>query len=254
MTTSFLADAKARGFFNACTDEQGLDAKMAAGPIAAYAGFDLTADSLHVGHLLSIMTLRLLQRHGHKPIVLLGGGTSQVGDPSGKDDSRRLMDDAEIAGNKAGIQKTFARFLRFGDGPTDAVMLDNADWLSGLSYIPFLRDVGSHFSIARMLRMDSVRQRLDREQNLSLLEFGYMVLQAYDFVEINRRTGCLLQLGGSDQWGNIVSGIDLARRMDGTHLLGMTTPLITDASGNKIGKTTGQAVWLNPDRLSAFDF
>jgi len=254
LTSDFLAAVTARGYLHQCTDLAALDAAAAAGPIAAYIGFDATADSLHVGSLVPIMLLRLLQRTGHKPIVLLGGGTTKVGDPSGKDDSRQLLDDARIAANIDGIRRIFERYLVFGDGPTDALMVNNADWLDDLAYIPFLRDFGRHFSVNRMLSFDSVKLRLEREQPLSFLEFNYMVLQAYDFLELARRHGCVLQMGGSDQWGNIVGGIDLARRVDQRTLFGLTSPLITTASGAKMGKTAQGAVWLNADRLAPFDY
>ncbi len=259
MTTfesDFLRAVDARGFIHQCSDAQGLDRVLAAdgSPKLCYIGFDCTADSLHVGSLVPIMLLRWWQRSGHKPIVLMGGGTTKVGDPSGKDDSRRLLSDADIARNRAGIQAVFAQFLDFGDGPTDAVMLDNAEWLDALAYIPFLRDFGRYFSINRMLSFDSVRLRLDRRQPLSFLEFNYMILQAYDFLELHRRTGCILQMGGSDQWGNIVSGIELGRRAGQAELYGLTAPLITLASGEKMGKTAHGAVWLNAERLSAYEY
>jgi tyrosyl-tRNA synthetase len=254
LRSAFLRDAVARGFVHQCTDLDALDARMTEGPVAAYIGFDATADSLHVGSLVSIMLLRLLQRTGHKPIVLMGGGTTKVGDPSGRDESRKLLTDAEIAANIAGIRRIFAQFLSFGDGPTDAVMVNNADWLDELRYIPFLRDYGRHFSVNRMLSFDSVRLRLDREQNLSFLEFNYMVLQAYDFLELGRRHACELQMGGSDQWGNIVNGVELARRVEDRTLYGLTTPLIMTSSGAKMGKTASGAVWLNAERLSAYDY
>ena len=225
-----------------------------AGRVTAYVGYDCTADSLHVGSLLSIMLLRLLQKSGHKPIVLMGGGTTRIGDPSFRDAARPLLDDAEIARNMAGIRKVFTRFLDFGDGPNDAVMVNNADWLDELRYIPLLRDVGRHFSVNRMLTQDSVNLRLEREQPLSFLEFNYMILQAYDFVELARRFGCEVQIGGSDQWGNIVGGVELGRRMDGRTLFGLTTPLLTTASGDKMGKTAQGAVWLNPERLSPYEY
>jgi tyrosyl-tRNA synthetase len=222
--------------------------------LSAYIGFDCTADSLHVGSLVQIMMLRLLQRNGHKPIVLMGGGTTKVGDPSGKDEARPLLSDQDIESNKNGIRKIFEKYLSFGDGPTDAVMVDNADWLDELGYIRFLRDYGAHFSINRMMGMDSVKLRLEREQNLSFLEFNYAILQAYDFLELRRRYGCALQMGGSDQWGNIVTGIDLTRRVDAQEIFGLTSPLITTASGAKMGKTASGAIWLNEERLPAFDF
>ncbi|HEY1503815.1 MAG TPA: tyrosine--tRNA ligase, partial [Stellaceae bacterium] len=235
-------------------DRDALDGHLAQGPLTAYIGFDCTADSLHVGSLLQIMLLRLWQKTGNKPIVLMGGGTTKVGDPSGKDESRKLLTDAEIEANMAGIRRIFDRFLAFGDGKTDALMANNALWLDALSYIPFLRDFGRHFSVNRMLSQDSVKLRLEREQPLSFLEFNYMVLQAYDFVELNRRHRCSVQMGGSDQWGNIVTGVELGRRVDNSALFGVTSPLITTASGAKMGKTAAGAVWLNDERLSAYDY
>jgi tyrosyl-tRNA synthetase len=252
--SAFLAAAEERGYIHQVTDRDALDAQLAQGPLTAYIGFDCTADSLHVGSLLQIMLLRLWQKTGNKPIVLMGGGTTKVGDPSGKDESRKLLTDAEIDANMAGIRRIFDRFLAFGDGKTDALMTDNALWLDTLSYIPFLRDFGQHFSVNRMLSQDSVKLRLDREQPLSFLEFNYMVLQAYDFVELNRRHRCTVQMGGSDQWGNIVTGVELGRRVDGSALFGVTSPLITTASGAKMGKTAAGAVWLNAERLSAYDY
>ncbi|WP_419808047.1 tyrosine--tRNA ligase [Sphingomonas sp.] len=243
-----------RGYIHQVTDAAALDALAARQVVPAYIGFDPTAPSLHVGSLVQIMLLRRLQQAGHKPIVLMGGGTGKVGDPSFKDEARKLANDDTIAANIASIRTVFARFLRFGDGPSDAVMLDNAEWLDALEYIPFLRDVGQHFSVNRMLSFDSVKLRLDREQSLSFLEFNYMILQAYDFLELSRRAGCRLQLGGSDQWGNIVNGIELSRRMDGTEVYGVTTPLITTADGGKMGKTMAGAVWLNEDQLSHYDY
>ncbi len=243
-----------RGYIHQCTDTVGLDAAAAQGVVPAYVGYDATADSLHVGSLVSIMMLRRLQEAGHKPIVLMGGGTTKIGDPSGKDETRQLLTEAQIDANIAGIRKVFETFLSFDDGPTGAVMVNNADWLDALAYIPLLRDIGRHFTINRMLTFDSVRLRLDREQPLTFLEFNYMILQAYDFLELSRRTGCRLQMGGSDQWGNIVNGVELARRVDGTELFGLTTPLITTASGQKMGKTAAGAVWLNPDRLGPYDY
>lgn len=254
LKSDFLSEMSRRGFIHQCTDMTELDALSAKGPIAAYIGFDLTADSLHVGSLVQIMMLRALQKAGHKPIVLMGGGTSKVGDPSGKDDARRLLTSEDIAKNVAGIQKIFAQFLTFGDGPSDAVMVNNADWLETLNYIDFLRDFGRHFSVNRMLGFDSVKLRLDREQPLSFLEFNYMVLQAYDFQELNQRYNCVLQMGGSDQWGNIVNGVDLTRRVNQKTVFGLTTPLLTTSSGAKMGKTADGAVWLNEDRLSAYDY
>ncbi|HJU19714.1 MAG TPA: tyrosine--tRNA ligase [Stellaceae bacterium] len=252
--SEFLAVAEARGFIHQCTDRDGLGARLAAGRLVGYVGYDCTADSLHVGSLVSIMLLRLFQRCGHKPIVLMGGGTTKIGDPSGKDSARPLLGEAEIARNKAGIRRVFAKFLAFGEGPSDALMVDNADWLDELRLIPFLREVGRHFSVNRMLTQDSVRLRLDRDQPLSFLEFNYTVLQAYDFVELARRLDCALQIGGSDQWGNIVAGIDLARRADGRTLYGLTTPLLATASGAKMGKTAEGAVWLNAERLSPYEY
>lgn len=243
-----------RGYIHQVTDAEGLDALAAKQIVPGYIGFDPTAPSLHVGHLVSIMMLRQLQRAGHKPIVLMGGGTGKVGDPSFKDEARKLLGEETIAQNIASIRRVFENFLTFGDGPTDAVMLDNAEWLDKLEYIPFLRDIGQHFSVNRMLSFDSVKLRLDREQSLSFLEFNYMILQAYDFLELSRSRACRLQMGGSDQWGNIVNGIELARRVDGTQVYGLTTPLLTNADGTKMGKTVGGAVWLNPDQLSHFDY
>ena len=249
-----LAAALERGFIHQCTDMEVLDERLLAGRLVAYVGYDCTADSLHVGSLVSIMLLRLLQRCGHKPIVLMGGGTTRIGDPSGKDEARRLLDDAEIARNMAGIRTIFAKFLKFGDGPDEAVMVNNADWLDELRYIPMLRDVGRHFSVNRMLTLDSVRLRLERDQPLSFLEFNYSILQAYDFGELARRYQCELQIGGSDQWGNIVAGVELARRAEGRTLFGLTTPLMTTASGVKMGKTAQGAVWLNAERLSPYEY
>ena len=244
----------ARGFVHQCSDFPGLDEKALAGGLTAYIGFDCTAPSLHVGSLLPIMMLAWLQRTGGRPLPLMGGGTTRVGDPSGKDASRMLLTVEQIDANKASIQKVFERFLSFGAGATDALMLDNADWLAGLNYIDFLRDVGRHFSVNRMLTMDSVKLRLEREHELSFIEFNYMCLQAYDFVEINRRYGALLQMGGSDQWGNIVTGLDLGRRMGAPQLYALTSPLLTTASGAKMGKTAAGAVWLNADMLSPYDY
>ncbi len=243
-----------RGYIHQATNIEGLDEHAAQQIIPAYIGFDCTADSLHVGSLVQIMMLRALQKAGHKPIVLMGGGTTKVGDPSGKDAARPLLSENDIEQNKYGIFSVFKKYLTFGDGPTDAVMVDNASWLDDLAYIRFLRDYGPHFSVNRMLGMDSVKLRLEREQPLSFLEFNYAILQAYDFLELRRRYGCLLQMGGSDQWGNIVTGIDLTRRVDGQEIYGLTSPLITTASGAKMGKTADGAIWLNEDRLSAFDF
>jgi tyrosyl-tRNA synthetase len=252
--SGFLATALERGFVHQYTDLDALDERMSAGRVTAYVGYDCTADSLHVGHLLSIMLLRLLQKNGHKPIVLMGGGTTRIGDPSFRDTARPLLDDAEIARNMAGIRKVFTKFIDFGDGPNDAVMVNNADWLDELRYIPLLRDIGRHFSVNRMLTQDSVRLRLEREQPLSFLEFNYPILQAYDFVELARRFNCEVQIGGSDQWGNIVGGVELGRRMDGRTLFGLTTPLLTTASGDKMGKTAQGAMWLNSERLSPYEY
>jgi tyrosyl-tRNA synthetase len=254
LRSEFLRTVTERGFFHQCTDLDGLDSRMAAGPTIAYIGFDCTADSLHVGSLLPIMLLRHLQKSGHKPIVLMGGGTTKVGDPSGKDEARKLLSDDDIARNMSGIKSVFGKFLHFGDGPTDALMVNNADWLESLNYISFLRDFGRHFSVNRMLSFDSVKLRLEREQPLSFLEFNYMILQAYDFLELSRRHGCALQMGGSDQWGNIVNGVELGRRVDSRDLYGLTAPLMTTSSGAKMGKTAQGAVWINADRLSAWDY
>ncbi len=252
--SSLLKLLDERGYIHQLTDAAGLDALAEKEVVTAYIGFDATAPSLHVGSLVQIMLLRRLQQAGHRPIVLMGGGTTKVGDPSGKDEVRKLLTDADIAANIAGIRRVFERFLSFDDSPTGAVMANNDDWLSELEYIPFLRDVGRHFTINRMLTFDSVRLRLDREQPLTFLEFNYMILQAYDFLELSRRLGCRAQLGGSDQWGNIVNGIELSRRIDGAELFGVTTPLITNADGSKMGKTALGAVWLNEELLSAYDY
>lgn len=243
-----------RGYIHQATDAAGLDALATKEVVPGYIGFDPTAPSLHVGSLVQIMLLRRLQQTGHKPIVLMGGGTGKIGDPSFKDEARKLLTNEVIQENCASIKRIFERFLTFGDGPTDAGMLDNSEWLDALEYIPFLREVGQHFSINRMLSFDSVKLRLDREQSLSFLEFNYMILQAYDFMELSRRAACRLQMGGSDQWGNIVNGIELARRMDGTEVYGVTTPLITTADGGKMGKTMSGAVWLHEDQLPAYDY
>ena len=243
-----------RGLIHQLTDAEGLDTLAQRQIVPGYIGFDATAPSLHVGSLVQIMMLRRVQQAGHKPIVLMGGGTSKIGDPSFKDEARKLLDAATIDANIASIKRVFERFLTFGDGPTDAVLLDNAEWLDRLEYIPFLREIGQHFSVNRMLSFDSVKLRLDREQSLSFLEFNYMILQGYDFLELSRRAGCRLQLGGSDQWGNIVNGIELCRRVDGTQVYGLTTPLITTADGGKMGKTEKGAIWLNADQLSPYDY
>ncbi len=247
----FLQSLDARGYIHQVTDAAALDA---AGPVTAYVGYDCTAPSLHVGNLVTIMMLRRLQQAGGKPVVLMGGGTTKVGDPSGKDELRAMRSDNEIEANKASIRRIFERFLSFGDGPADAIMVDNAEWLDRLPYIPFLRDIGRHFSVNRMLTMDSVRLRLEREQPLSFIEFNYMVLQAYDFLELSRRHGVALQMGGSDQWGNIVQGADLIRRIDGRQAFGLTTPLITTADGAKMGKTAQGALWLHEDQLPTLDY
>ena len=243
-----------RGYIHQVTDAEGLDALAAKQIVPGYIGFDPTAPSLHVGSLVQIMLLRRLQQAGHKPIVLMGGGTGKIGDPSFKDEARKMLTLDTISSNIASIKTVFENFLTFGDGPTDAVMVDNADWLDKLEYIPFLRDIGRYFSINRMLSFDSVKLRLDREQSLSFLEFNYMILQGYDFLELSRRAGCRLQMGGSDQWGNIVNGIELSRRVDGTDVYGVTTPLITTADGGKMGKTMSGAVWLNPEQLPHYDY
>ena len=243
-----------RGYIHQTTDAAALDALAAKQVVPGYIGFDPTAPSLHVGSLVQIMLLRRLQQAGHKPYVLMGGGTGKIGDPSFKDEARKLSSDDVIAANIAGIQRIFDRFLTFGDGATDAVMVNNAEWLDKLEYIPFLREIGQHFSVNRMLSFDSVKLRLDREQSLSFLEFNYMILQGYDFRELARRHGVRIQMGGSDQWGNIVNGIELARRMDGTEVFGITTPLLTTADGQKMGKTVAGAVWLHEDQLPHFDY
>jgi tyrosyl-tRNA synthetase len=252
--SELLRTLEARGYIHQVTDAEGLDSLAGGQVVPGYIGFDATGPSLHVGSLVQIMLLRRMQQAGHKPIVLMGGGTTKIGDPSGKDESRKLLTDAEIGANIASIRRVFEHFLTFGDGPADAVMADNADWLDALDYIPFLREVGTRFTINRMLSFDSVRLRLDREEPMTFLEFNYMILQAYDFLELSRRAGCRLQMGGSDQWGNIVNGIELARRSDGSQLYGLTTPLITTATGGKMGKTEKGAVWLNPDMLSPYDY
>ncbi|PAX09513.1 tyrosine--tRNA ligase [Sphingomonas lenta] len=253
-SSDLLRTLDERGYIHQLTDAAALDALAGNEVVPGYIGFDPTAPSLHVGSLVQIMLLRRLQQTGHKPIVLMGGGTGKIGDPSFKDEARALMDDERIAANVASIRRIFERFLTFGDGPTDAVMVDNADWLDRLEYIPFLREVGRHFSVNRMLSFDSVRLRLDREQSLSFLEFNYMILQAYDFRELSSRMGCRLQMGGSDQWGNIVNGVELTRRMDDRQVFGVTTPLLTTADGAKMGKTVSGAVWLHEDQLPHFDY
>jgi tyrosyl-tRNA synthetase len=252
--SDFLNILQERGFIHQCSDFEGLDALAAKGEATAYVGYDCTARSLHIGNYLTMMMLHWLQESGNKPITLMGGGTTMVGDPSGKDETRAMRTIAEIEANKASIRGVFAKVLRYGEGKSDAVMVDNAEWLTRLNWIEMLRDVGKHFSVNRMLTMDSVRLRLEREQEMSFIEFNYMVCQAYDFVELAKRTGCKLQMGGSDQWGNIIMGVDLGRRM-GTHqLFALTTPLLTTASGAKMGKTAQGAVWLNADQFSPYDF
>lgn len=255
MTTycsEFLRALDERGLIHQISDAEALDDLATKERIVAYIGYDLTAPSLHVGHMTNIMMLRRLQQTGHKPIVLMGGGTTRIGDPSFRNEARPLLDDAQIAANKEGIRKVFSKFLTFGDGPTDAIMVDNAEWLDRLEYIPFLRDIGRHFTVNRMLSFESVKTRLDKEEPLSFLEFNYMILQAYDFLELSRRYGCRLQMGGSDQWGNIVNGIELARRVDSTQVFALTCPLLTTASGAKMGKSAAGAVWLNEDMLPPY--
>ena len=252
--SDFLHILVSRGFVQDCTDMQGLDEALRGGIVPGYVGYDCTGASLHVGHLVNIMLLRWLQKTGHKPVTLMGGGTTRIGDPSGKDEARQLLTDEKIAENMAGIRQVFSRFLAYGDGPTDAIMPNNADWLGQLNYIDFLRDYGRHFTINRMLSFESVKSRLDREQPLTFLEFNYMLLQAYDFMEMNRRMGVRLQMGGSDQWGNIVNGVDLSRRINGAEVFGVTTPLLTRADGAKMGKSASGAVWLNEEMLPAYDF
>jgi tyrosyl-tRNA synthetase len=255
LRSDFLRTIVERQYMHQCTDLEALDAKAASGePVVAYIGFDCTAPSLHAGSLVQIMMLHHLQQTGHKPVVLMGGGTTKVGDPSGKDTQRQLLDDAKINENMTGIRDVFSKFLTFGDGPTDAIMVNNDDWLKDIQYIDFLRDYGRHFSVNRMLGFDSVKLRLDREQPLTFLEFNYMILQAYDFLELGRRHDCSLQMGGSDQWGNIVNGVELGRRVEQRSLFGLTTPLLTTSSGAKMGKTADGAVWLNDDMLSAWDY
>ena len=252
--SEFLEVMQTRGFLQDCTDLEGLDERLCGGIVPAYIGFDATADSLHVGSLIQIMMLRWLQKTGHKPITLMGGGTTKIGDPSGKDEARQLLTAQAIDANIAGIRKVFNKYLRFGGGETDAIQPNNADWLDRLNYVDFLRDYGRHFTINRMLTFDSVKSRLDRAQPLTFLEFNYMLLQAYDFMELNKRFGCGLQMGGSDQWGNIVNGIDLTRRINRREVFGLTTPLLTKADGSKMGKSAAGAVWLNEDKLSGYEF
>ena len=254
MTSDFLHEARARGFIAQCTDEAALDAALRAGIVSGYTGFDLTADSLHVGSAVQIMLLRLLQRHGHRPVVVMGGGTSRIGDPSGREEARQLLTAARIEEHRLGILASISPFLSFGEGPSDALLVDNAAWLDRLGYIELLREVGPHVSVSRMLSFDSVKLRLEREQGLSFLEFNYSILQSYDFRELRRRHGVTLQMGGSDQWGNIVSGVDLVRRTDAAEVYGLTTPLVTTASGAKMGKTAAGAVWLRPEKLGAYQY
>ncbi|NGM46598.1 tyrosine--tRNA ligase [Rhodobacter sp. SGA-6-6] len=252
--SDFLRVMFERGFVADCTDYQALDEALVKGVVPAYIGYDATAASLHVGHLMNIMVLRWLQKTGHRPITLMGGGTTKVGDPSFRSEERPLLTPEKIDENIAGLKKVFAKYLSYGDGPTDAIMLNNAEWLDSLNYLDFLRDIGRHFSVNRMLSFESVKSRLDREQSLSFLEFNYMILQAYDFLEIHRRYGCLLQMGGSDQWGNIVNGVDLTRRVIDKEIYGLTTPLLTTSDGRKMGKSASGAVWLNGDMLSPYEF
>ena len=252
--SEFLKVMMERGFIHQCTDPEGLDKRLQSEVIPTYIGFDCTASSLHVGSLVQIMMLRHLQKCGHQPIVLMGGGTTKIGDPSGKDESRQMLTVEKINENMNGIKSVFEKYLTFGDAPTDAIMPNNADWLDKLGYVDLLRDVGPHFTINRMMTFESVKLRLDRENPLTFLEFNYMILQAYDFLELQRRTGCAMQMGGSDQWGNIINGVELNRRMDQKEVFGLTTPLITTASGAKMGKSASGAIWLNEDMLSAYDF
>ncbi|WP_395698051.1 tyrosine--tRNA ligase [Methylocella sp.] len=252
--SDFLQTLLARGFVHQCSDLAGIDDRAKTGRLVAYIGFDCTAPSLHVGSLVQIMMLRWLQKTGGKPVALMGGGTTRIGDPTGRDESRKILTPETIEENKAGIQQVFSKFLDFGEGPGDALMVDNADWLLRLNYVDFLREVGRHFSVNRMMAMDSVKLRLERDQEMSFLEFNYMCLQGYDFVELNRRLGCVLQMGGSDQWGNIITGLDLGRRMGGEQLYALTSPLLTTASGAKMGKTAQGAVWLNAAMLPAFEY
>ena len=252
--SDFLGVMSERGYLNDCTDLEGLDKRMRAGVVPTYIGYDATAQSLHVGHLLNIMMLRWLQKTGHKPITLMGGGTTKVGDPSFRSDERPLLSPPQIAANIASIRAVFAKYLDYGEAPTSAIMLNNTDWLDDLNYLTFLRDIGRHFSVNRMLAFESVRSRLDRDQSLSFLEFNYMILQAYDFLELYRREDCLLQMGGSDQWGNIINGIDLTRRVAGAEVFGLVSPLLTTSDGAKMGKSAGGAIWLNAELLSPYDF
>lgn len=251
---NFLETFKSRGYFYQCTNEQELQKKLSTEKIAAYVGFDCTAKSLHVGNLMQIMIMRLLQQCGHKPIILIGGGTTKIGDPTGKDETRKYLSDDDIEENIKGIKASLSKFIKFGDGPSDAIMVNNNDWLNSLGYIEFLREYGRHFSVNRMLTMDSVRLRLDREQSLTFLEFNYMLLQAYDFYHLNTKLGCSLQLGGSDQWGNIVTGVDFTRKINGLEVFGLTTPLLTTSSGAKMGKSESGAVWINEELLSPYNY
>ena len=252
--SDFLAEITARGFLADCTDLEGLDQKFRSGVVTGYIGFDLTATSLHIGNLVQIMLLRWMQKTGHRPITLMGGGTTKVGDPSGKDEMRKILTVDQINANADGIRQVFSNFISYGDGPTDSPLVNNADWLDKLGYIDFLRDIGKHFTINRLLAFESVKSRLDREQALSFIEFNYMLLQAYDYLELNRRYGCVLQMGGSDQWGNIVSGADLIRRVDSKEAYGLTTPLVTRSDGKKMGKSADGAVWLNEDMMPSYGF
>ncbi|MEL6434425.1 MAG: tyrosine--tRNA ligase, partial [Pseudomonadota bacterium] len=252
--SDFLHEIGQRGFLADCTDIETLDDTFRSGVVTGYIGFDLTATSLHIGNLVQIMLLRWMQKTGHRPITLMGGGTTKVGDPSGKDEMRKILSVEQIEANAAGIRQVFSRFISYGDGPTDSPLVNNAEWLDKLGYIDFLRDIGKHFTINRLLAFESVKSRLDREQALSFIEFNYMLLQAYDFLELNRRFGCVLQMGGSDQWGNIVSGTDLIRRVESKSAFGLTTPLVTRADGKKMGKSADGAVWLNDDMMSSYEF
>lgn len=252
--STFLKETSNRGYIHQVTDLEGLDAQLSSKIVTGYNGFDATADSLHVGSLMPIMLLRRLQKAGHRPIVLMGGGTTKIGDPSGKDSARQLLDQEQINNNIASLSRVFKKFITFGNGPTDAILVNNDDWLCGLNYIDFLRDYGKHFSVNRMLSFDSVKLRLDREQPLSFLEFNYMIFQAYDFVELKKKFDCDLQLGGSDQWGNIINGVDLGRKVLNKTLFGFTAPLVTTSNGAKMGKTAQGAVWLNEERLSPYDY
>jgi len=252
--SDFIHEITQRGFMADCTDLQGLDERFASGVVTGYIGFDLTATSLHIGNLVQIMLLRWMQRTGHRPITLMGGGTTKGGDPSGKDEMRKMLSVDQIEENANGIRKVFSRYISYGDGPTDSPLVNNAEWLDKLGYIDFLRDIGKHFTINRLLAFESVKSRLDREQALSFIEFNYMLLQAYDYLELYRRYGCILQMGGSDQWGNIVSGADLIRRVDGGNAFGLTTPLVTRADGKKMGKSADGAVWLNQEMMAPYEF